>query len=361
MLADADRFMARRTDLDKVLTIALLQRDFQAPRRPKAVHALDDPVEQGAPGLGDNRDLVGSDEEACLAIGQSMRIEIELATREVDTAAGDGDRDAQRLANEMMHECALGLFVPLVGRPDLLHAPFGEPNHRVGELQRLLLVMGDEHRGDMDLVVELTKPAPQFLPHLGVERDERLVEQQNAGFDGKGTRERDALALTAGQLGRQTFPQRAELHQLEQLLHARADFQLARAQAARARTQPERNILEYRHVTEERVILEHETDVALAYATRQRILTVEMHFALVGPVQAGDDTKQRGLARAGWTEQCDQFARVNVEIDVVEGGEGPEAPGHLVQGDLHQFTPLRRGLPASLWQRASPAPAAPAA
>src|SRR6476659_8446615 len=109
MLADTDRFMARRTDLDKVLAIALLQRDFQAPGRPEAVHALDDPVEPGAPGLGDNRDLVGPNEEACLAIGQSMRIAIEPATREVDTAVGDGDRNDQRLANEMMHERALGL------------------------------------------------------------------------------------------------------------------------------------------------------------------------------------------------------------------------------------------------------------
>ena len=95
MLADADRFMARRTDLDKVLAIALAQRDFQAPRRPKAVHALDDPAEQGASRLRDDRDLVGPDEEACLAIGQSVRIEIELATGEVDTAGGDGDRNAQ--------------------------------------------------------------------------------------------------------------------------------------------------------------------------------------------------------------------------------------------------------------------------
>ena len=44
MLADADRFMARRTDLDKVLAIALAQSNFQSPRRPKAVHALDDPA-----------------------------------------------------------------------------------------------------------------------------------------------------------------------------------------------------------------------------------------------------------------------------------------------------------------------------
>ena len=111
----------------------------------------------------------------------------------------------KRLADEMMHERALGLFVHLVGRPDLLDASLGEHDHTVGELQRLLLVVRHEHRGDVDLLVQLTKPAPQLLAHLGVERAERLVEQQNARLDGERTRERDALALAAGQLGRQTF------------------------------------------------------------------------------------------------------------------------------------------------------------
>src|SRR3981081_2842048 len=113
MLADARRFMARRTHLDEVLAVALSERDFQAPRRAKAVHALDDSVEQGAAGIRDTRDLGGPDEEARVAIGQSMRIEIELASGEVDAAGGDGDRNAQRRAAEMMPERALGLVIPL--------------------------------------------------------------------------------------------------------------------------------------------------------------------------------------------------------------------------------------------------------
>src|SRR6476659_8276303 len=359
MLADANRFVTRRTDLDEVLAVALSQRDFQAPRRPKAVDALDDAVEHGAARFRHDRDLVGPDEEAGLAIGQSVRIEVEPAAGEVNAPAVDGDRDAQRLADEMMHERALGLFVHLFGRADLLDASLGEHDDPVGELQRLLLIVRHEHRGNVDLLVQLTKPAPQLLAHLGVERAERLVEQQNAGLDG--ARERDALALAAGQLVRQPLPERAELHQLEQLIYPRANRGLGRTQTARARTQSERNILEHRHVTEKRVVLEHETDIALADTARQRVLAVEMDLALIGPVQSGDDTQQRGLARSGWNERRDQLARVNVEIDVVEGGKGSKAPGHLVQSDLHPFTPLPRGLPASPWRRASPAPAAPAA
>ena len=82
------------------------------------------------------------------------------------------------------------------------------------------------------------------------------------------------------------LPERTELHQLEQLIYPRANLGLARTQTARARTQPERHILEHRHVAEKRVVLEHETDIALADAARQRVLAVEMHLALIGPVQA---------------------------------------------------------------------------
>jgi hypothetical protein len=49
-------------------------------------------------------------------------------------------------------------------------------------------------------------------------------------------------------------------------------------------------------VPEQGVALEHEADVALADAARQRILAVEADFTLVGPVEPGDDAKQRGLA-----------------------------------------------------------------
>ena len=161
----------------------------------------------------------------------------------------------------------------------------------------------------MNLLVQLAQPAPQLLAHLGVERAERLVEQKNAGLDGERARERDALALTARQLRGQALAERAELHQLEQPFHARANLRLSRAGAARTCAQSERHVLEHRHVAEQRVLLEDETDIALADAARQCVLAVETHLALVGPVQAGDDAQQRGLAGSGRTEQRNKFAR----------------------------------------------------
>ena len=52
----------------------------------------------------------------------------------------------------------------------------------------------------MYLVVQPAQPGPQVLAHLGVERTERLVEQQHLRVDGQRARQRHALALAAGQL-----------------------------------------------------------------------------------------------------------------------------------------------------------------
>ena len=91
-------------------------------------------------------------------------------------------------------------------------------------------------------------------------------------------------------------------------------------------------------------MLEHEADIALADAVRQRVLAVELHLALVGPFEARDDAQQRGLARAGRPEQRDQLARADVELDLLERGEVAEALGDVADGDLHRFNPLPHAL-----------------
>ena len=71
---------------------------------------------------------------------------------------------------------------------------------RLASFERLFLIMRDEDAGDFDLVVQPPQPSAQFLTHLGVERAERLVEQQHSRLDRERARECDALALPAGEL-----------------------------------------------------------------------------------------------------------------------------------------------------------------
>ena len=93
----------------------------------------------------------------------------------------------------------------------------GDP---IGELQRLFLIVGHEHARQVDVVVQPAQPLPQLLAHLGVERAERLVEQQHLRLDRERPRQRDALTLTARELRRPAVRHEVELHELEELPHA---------------------------------------------------------------------------------------------------------------------------------------------
>ena len=72
-----------------------------------------------------------------------------------------------------------GRVVDLGRRADLLDSALVEHRDPVGDVERLRLVVGDQHGGDVHLVVQAAQPRPQVLADLGVQRAERLVEQQH--------------------------------------------------------------------------------------------------------------------------------------------------------------------------------------
>ena len=171
------------------------------------------------------------------------------------------------------------MVIDFLGRADLLDMPLVHHDDPVGELERLFLIVRDEDAGDFDLVVQPPQPSAQFLPHLGVERAERLVQQQDFRLDRERARECDALALPAGELRGIAIGEEVELHEFQQLMHAPLDLGLGGTFAPRQHAHPEGDVLEHRHVPKQRVMLKDETDLALADADRARVLAMEPHLA----------------------------------------------------------------------------------
>ena len=100
---------------------------------------------------------------------------------------------------------------------------------RARNRQRLVLVMGDHDERDPDLLLQLRQLEAHGLAQFGVERRERLVEQQDLRLLHQRTRERHALALTARQLIRHARGKVAELHEVEGFLHAPVPLRLRHA------------------------------------------------------------------------------------------------------------------------------------
>ena len=121
--------------------------------------------------------------------------------------------------DEAHDELVGGMLVEVARLADLLDLARVHQHHAVGDLHGLLLVVRDEDRRHVDVVVEAAQPCSQLLADAGVERTEGLVEQEDLRLDGERARERHTLPLTAGELGRVAVGKALQLHEREQLVH----------------------------------------------------------------------------------------------------------------------------------------------
>ena len=167
-----------------------------------------------------------------------------------EVLAQAGDR-----ADEAHHEVVGGVLVELAGPADLLDLAVVHDHDPVGHLHGLLLVVGDEHGGHVDLVVQAAQPGPQLLADLGVEGAEGLVQQQHARLRRPGR----GPGPCAG-AGRPTAGPGSGRRAPGSWTSSSSSSTRARISALgrRADLEPEGDVLAHRHVLERGVVLEHE-------------------------------------------------------------------------------------------------------
>ena len=113
-------------------------------------------------------------------------LDVELAG-EVDVAEAHdaaADHDARQEiggADEVGDERARRLPVDLGRRADLLDHAVVHHDDAIGHRQRLFLVVRDHDRRDPDALVQAADLGAQIRAHAGIERGQRLVQQQQAG------------------------------------------------------------------------------------------------------------------------------------------------------------------------------------
>ncbi len=181
----------------------------------------------------------------------------------------------------------------------------------VGDVHRLLLVVRDDQRGRVRLVVQPAQPDAQLLAHACVERAERLVEEQDGRVDRERPREPHALALPAGELRGIALAEGLELDELQQLADALLDLGLRPLLHA----QTERDVLVHGHVPERGVVLEDEADPAALRRERRHVRAVEEDAARVRPLEPGDHAQKRRLAASARTEKGGQRAAPCTSIE----------------------------------------------
>ena len=110
--------------------------------------------------------------------------------------------DPHRLADKGGDKRRLRVFVDFQRSSGLFHPARVGYDDLVGNLHRLVLVVGHENAGNADLMNHLLQPAAQLLPDLGVDRGEGLIQEQEPRFRRQSSGKGNPLSLPSGQLVR---------------------------------------------------------------------------------------------------------------------------------------------------------------
>ncbi|OQB28958.1 MAG: hypothetical protein BWY09_03128 [Candidatus Hydrogenedentes bacterium ADurb.Bin179] len=144
--------------------------------------------------------------------------------------------------------------------------------------------------------MESAQPFTQVLAYLRVKRSEGFIQQQHPGFDGKGPRQGDALPLATRKLGWIAIPQVLQLNQLQQLRNFTVNGLTVGARSSGQGSQSEGNIIEYRHMPKQGVMLKNKSYAPVARIMRRDVFIIQAHLYLrprIGGIQPGNNPEQR--------------------------------------------------------------------
>ena len=220
--------------------------------------------------------------------------------------------DDVRDADEAGDERRRGPLVELTRPGDLLDQPLIHHRDPVGHRERFLLVVRDVHEGRLRLLLDVLELELHLLAQLQVEGAERLVEEKRRRAVHERPRQGNSLLLAARELDRLALAHPFELDGSHGLGHALLDF----ASTDLLDPEPEGDVLEDRHVREERVCLEDHVHRALGRRDMGHVATLEQNPAGRRLLEAGDHAEGRRLAATARAEEREELALVDRQVDV---------------------------------------------
>ena len=194
-------------------------------------------------------------------------------------------------------------------RAFLQHLAFVDHDEPVRQQARLVEVMGHQHDRDRQFATQVGEQAVQPLPRHLVDSGERLVEQQQARLARQRAGDGDALLLATRQRCR---PARLLIRREPDVGEPAPRF--GQAPVVWQVQQRQRDVAERVEVRHERVVLEHQPDMAALRHDEHAAcgvapgLVADDDMAALRPHQPGQHADHRGLARARRAHQRQQFA-----------------------------------------------------
>ncbi len=164
----------------------------------------------------------------------------------------------------------------------------------VGQGQRLGLIMRDVDGRLAEPALQAAELVAHLDPQLQVQVGERLVEHQDLWFEHQRAGDRNPLLLPARELRRETLAQPGKLDELKGAVDPFPHLRLGDA----PQPQAESDVVEHAEMREQRIILEHEPDIAAVRRPVVEAFAAQPDRAFAQALEAGDAAQGRRLAAA---------------------------------------------------------------
>src|SRR5258708_3392041 len=227
---------------------------------------------------------------------------------------------------------------------ELAHGPHGDlalGQHRDARADREERgeVVGDDHHGDAEALVQLRDEVVDAARREGVQVGGRLVEEEDARVERERAGEGGALHHAAGELRRKL--DRAVRRQPRELDLHRGDALLLLGLELGVFAQRQHHVLRHRERREERALLEEHADErrALGFAQVLGWFAGDRDLAAVGPPEPRERLQQYRLARARAAGDADDLARQDIEAHLVVHFLLAEAVDDVARGEDRVHNP----------------------
>ena len=189
-------------------------------------------------------------------------------------------------------------------------------------------LMGDDHHGDAQPLVDVLDQLQDVLGGLGVQSRGGLVAEQDFGVRGQGTGDGDALLLSAGELGRIGVRLVGQADDLQQLLGLLLGIGGLHAGDLHGKT----DIFQTSPLHEQVELLKDHADGTalldeLLGGHNAQVLAVNDHLTGGGTLQQVDAAHQGGLTRAAHAHDAVDVTIVDGDVHIMQGGQLPVGGG----------------------------------
>ena len=140
----------------------------------------------------------------------------------------------------------------------------------------------------------------------------------------------------------------SQLHHLQQFGHFRFDGGRIRTLTTRQYGQTKRDVVEYRHVAEQGVVLEYKTHFTVAGMQTAYVRTVEADMSAGLVLKPGDNTQQRGFTGARRPQQRHHLSGRDIQRDIIQHLGATKRLLNIGNLNAHDFPPDADVFPDSL-------------